>query len=479
MRKPSKRIPILPLTFRKKTIIIIAGTKIIGGGAMDNIIEQIRDMLSNRQYPKLREFLCEINAADIAAISEKISESSLPLLFRLLPKDLAAETFSMMDSDVQELLIRGFSDNEIREVFNELYVDDAADIVEEMPANVVKRILKNTDPETRAMINEILRYPEDSAGSLMNTEYISLRPNMTVEEAIKRIRRMIVDAETVYTCFVTADDRTLLGSLSIRTLLLAKKDELISDIMDKLAVYVRTHDDREDVAKAVNKYDAVTMPVVDDEMRLVGIVTFDDVIDVMQAETTEDIEMMAAIAPDDGSYFKMSDLRHARNRIVWLLVLMLSAAITGQILTNYEAAFAAEAILVSFIPMLMGTGGNCGSQTATLIIRGMSTDDIHLRDFFRVVWTELRVSLITSLILGAVNAARIIIQYRNPTLAVAVSLSIAGTVIMSQLIGCALPMIAKKLRMDPAVMAAPLITTIVDALSLVIYFTIASLFFNF
>lgn len=446
---------------------------------MEETIEKIEQMLLTRKYSELRGFLCDINAADIAAISARIDADYLPLLFRLLPKDLGAETFSMMEAEEQELLIRGFSDNEIKEVFDELYVDDAANIVEEMPANVVKRILQNTDPKIRKMINEILRYPEDSAGSLMNTEYISLRPNMTVEEAIKRIRRMIVDAETVYTCFVTSDDRTLLGSLSIRTLLLADKDELVSDIMDKSDIYVHTHDDKEDVAKAVNKYDFVTMPVVDDEMRLVGIVTFDDAIDVMQAETTEDIEMMAAIAPDEGSYFKMSDVRHARNRIVWLLVLMLSAAITGQILTNYEAAFAAQAILVSFIPMLMGTGGNCGSQTATLIIRGMSVDDIHLKDFFKVVWVELRVSLITSLVLGTVNAVRIILQYHNPTLALVVSLSIIGTVMMSQLIGCALPMAAKKLKMDPAVMAAPLITTIVDAGSLIIYFAIATRFFRF
>ena len=444
---------------------------------MEKDIEKIKAMLLLKRYADLRTFLSEMNAADVAAIFSEFDEE-LPIMFRLLPKDFAAEVFSHMDSDEQELLIRGFSDSEIKEVFDELYVDDAADIVEEMPANVVKRILQNTDSKMRNEINEILRYPEDSAGSLMTTEYISLRPNMTVAQAITRIRRTISDAETVYTCFVTADDRTLLGSLSIRALLVAEKDELISEIMDKSEICVHTHDDREDVAKAVKKYDCATIPVVDDEKRLVGMVTFDDAIDVMQEETTEDIEKMAAIAPNEESYFKVSDIAHARNRIVWLLVLMLSAAITGRILTNYEAAFAAEAILVSFIPMLMGTGGNCGSQTATLIIRGMSTDDIHMKDFFKVVWVEIRVAAITSLVLGAVNAARIILQYHNIELAIVVSLSIAGTVIVSQLIGCALPMAAKRLKMDPAVMAAPLITTIVDAASLIIYFSIAVRFFN-
>ncbi len=444
---------------------------------MDNETEKIKAMLVLKRYADLRALLCEMNAADAAAVFERFDEE-LPIMFRLLPKDFAAEVFSHMDSDEQELLIRGFSDSEIKEVFDELYVDDAVDIVEEMPANVVKRILQNTDTKKRSAINQILRYPEDSAGSLMTTEYISLRPNMTAEQAITRIRRTISGAETVYTCFVTADDRTLLGSISIRSLLVADKTEMISDIMDRSDICVHTHDDREDVAKAVKKYDCATIPVVDDEKRLVGMVTFDDAIDVMQEETTEDIEKMAAIAPNEESYFKMSDFAHARNRIVWLLILMLSAAITGQILANYEAAFAAQAILVSFIPMIMGTGGNCGSQTATLIIRGMSTDDINMGDFFKVVWVEIRVAVITSVVLGAVNALRIILQYHNLQLALVVSLSIAGTVIVSQLIGCALPMAAKRLKMDPAVMAAPLITTIVDAASLIIYFSIAVRFFN-
>ena len=419
-----------------------------------------------------------MNEADIAVIFEEINSESIPLLFRLLPKDLAADTFALMDSEYQEMLIRGFSDSELKEVFDELYVDDAADIVEEMPANVVKRILKNTDPEMRHSINEILKYPEDSAGSLMTTDYISLRPKMTVSDAIKRIRRTIADAETAYICYVTDDDRTLLGYLPIKNLLLADEDERISNIMEKTVICVHTHDDKEDVARDMSRYDFAAMPVVDDEGRLVGIVTFDDAIDVLQDEVTEDIERMAAINPTDESYFKTSDVKHAKNRIVWLLILMLSAAITGGILTKYEAACSAIPLLVSFIPMLMSTGGNCGSQSSTMIIRGMSLDEIRLRDFFRVVWMELRVSLLIGVTLSVVNGIRIWLMEGDVKIAVVVSLSIIGIVVISQFIGCALPMLAKRCKLDPAVMAAPLITTIVDAASILIYFSVAARFFN-
>lgn len=445
---------------------------------MEETIEKVKALLLLKKYQELRNFLNDINSSDLALLFDEIKEESLPLLFRLLKKDTAAETFTMMETERQELLIHSFSDKELHEMFEELYVDDAADIVEEMPANVVKRILKNTSPDTRKMINEILKYPEDSAGSLMNTQYISLRPNMTVGEAIQRIRSVIADTENVYTCFVTRDDRYFLGVVPVKTLLLSDKSEKVVDIMDKSDVYVHTHDDKEYVAKTVNKYNLVTIPVVDDERRLVGMVTFDDALDVMQEEATEDIEMMAAIAPTEESYFKTSDIAHAKNRIVWLLILMLSAALTGHIIANYEATFATEAILVSFIPMLMGTGGNCGSQSATLIIRGLSVDDIELKDFFKVVWKEIRVSAITSMVLGIVNAIRIIIQYNDAVLALVVSISIIVTVIIAQLIGCMLPMLAKRLKLDPAVMAAPLITTIVDACSVIIYFSIATKFFN-
>jgi magnesium transporter len=441
----------------------------------------IEALLKGKKYATLRDVLMTTNEADLAAIFSNLPEENLPLLFRLLPKDLAADTFALMDADSQELLIQGFSDNELKDVFDELYVDDAVDIVEEMPANVVKRILANTHPDTRKIINEILQYPEDSAGSLMSVEYISLRPKMTISDAIKRIRRTITNTETIYTCYVTDDNRHLLGYVSVRRLLLAEKDEIIEDIMDS-PIFVRTTDDKEDVAKKMGRYDFVTMPVVDDEMRLVGIIMFDDALDVIQDETTEDIERMAAISPTEESYFKTSDFKHAKNRITWLLILMLSATITGKILNYYEAAFSTLPILVGFIPMLMGTGGNCGSQSSTMIIRGMAIDQIRLKDFFKVIWLELRVSLIISVTLAVVNGARIILMYwSNPqkmSLALVISISIVGIVIISQFIGCSLPMLAKKLKLDPAVMAAPLITTIVDAASIFIYFTVATKFFN-
>lgn len=438
----------------------------------------IETLLKNKKYSSLRDILSSMNEADIAELFSDVKEESLPLLFRLLPKDLAADTFALMDSDEQELLIRGFSDNEIKEVFDELYVDDAVDIVEEMPANVVKRILQNTDSQTRSMINEILKYPEDSAGSLMTTDYISLRPKMTVQDAIKRIRRKIHEAETIYTCYVTDDNRKLLGYLSVRMLLLAQPDDKICDIMDETVICVHTLDDKENVAKDMNKYDFVAMPVVDDEGRLVGIVTFDDAIDVMQEEATEDIERMAAISPTEDSYFKTSDIKHAKNRIFWLLVLMLSAAITGGILTKYEDATSAIPALAAFIPMLMSTGGNCGSQSSTLIISGMSTDEIKLKDYLKVAFMEFRVSLILSIVLAVLNGIRIWITEGDFLIALVVSLSIICIVIISQFIGCSLPMLAKKIKLDPAVMAAPLITTIVDAAAILIYFNIATRFFN-
>ena len=431
-----------------------------------------------KKYRTLKDILSTLNEADIAALFTELPNDTLPVLFRLLPKNLAADTFVLMESEDQELLIHGFSDNELKAVVDELYVDDAADLIDEMPANVVTRILQNTDPEKRQMINEILKYPEDSAGSLMTTEYISLRPDMTIQEAIKRIRRTITEKETVYTCYVTDDSRYLLGYLSVKTLLISDEDAIIKNIMETTPICVNTMDDKEDVAKMMTKYDFVSMPVVDDEIRLVGIVTFDDAIDVIQEETTEDLEIMAAMSPTEDSYFKTSDIKHARNRILWLLILMLGAALTGAIISRYENAFGAMPILVSFIPMLMGTGGNCGAQSSTMIIRGMSIDEIKLKDFFKVLWTEFRISLILSSVLALVNGVRIWIANNDPMLAVVVSLSIIGTIIVAEVIGCMLPMLAKKCRLDPAIMASPLITTIVDAVSILIYFNIASVFFK-
>ncbi len=445
---------------------------------MDQLEKIINALIANKEYSSLKTMLKTMNEADIAEIFSNLPTENMLRLFRLLPKDLAADTFAFMDADEQELLIHSFSDSELKEVFDELYIDDAADVIEEMPANVVKRILANTDSDTRKQINEILKYPEDSAGSIMTVEYISLRPDMTINDAIKRIRRVITEAETIYTCYVTDNNRHLLGYLSVKDLLLADENETVKNIMETTPICVHTTDDEEDVAKMMAKYDFVTMPVVDDEMRLVGIVTFDDAISVLQEETTEDFEKMAAIAPGDDSYFKTSVFRHASRRILWLLILMISGIITGVLISGYEETLQAVTALSAFIPMLMGTGGNCGSQSSTLIIRGMAVDDIRPRDFFKVVWMELRVSLLASIALAFINWLRIMVMYKDTRLAAVVSLALIGTVVMAQLIGCSLPIAAKKLKLDPAVMAAPLITTIVDAGSVLVYFTIATRFFN-
>ena len=387
-----------------------------------------------------------------------------------------------MDTDNQELLIRGFSDNELKEVVDELYVDDAADIVEEMPANVVKRILKQADPETRKMINEILNYPEDSAGSIMTTEYVSLRPKMTAEEAIKRIRRTGVDKETIYTCYVTQDDRTLIGYLSIKTLILSEEDDRIEDIMDSNIIAVRTTDDQEDVARMFSKYNFMALPVVDKEDRLVGIVTVDDAIDVLTEETTEDIEKMAAITPSEKPYLKTSVIETWKARMPWLLLLMISATFTGLIITKFETALAAQVALMSFVPMLMDTAGNSGSQASVTVIRGIALQEIGFVDFFKVVLKEARVSLICGATLAVVCFGKIMLVdhllMHNPAVTAMVAFTVAVTLVLTivcaKLVGCMLPMLAERLKLDPAVMASPFITTIVDAVSLLIYFKVAT-----
>ena len=449
---------------------------------MTALAKTIETLLENKKYSSLRDVLSSMNEADIAAMFSEVSSDSLPLLFRLLPKDLAADTFALMDTDEQELLIRGFSDNEIKEVFDELYVDDAADIVEEMPANVVKRILKNTEPDMRQMINEILKYPEDSAGSLMTTDYISLRPKMTISDAIKRIRRTINEAETIYTCYVT-ENRKLIGVITVKDLFMADEDDKIADIMETHIISVDTLEDKEIVGHMFRKYDFLALPVVDKDNRLVGIVTFDDAMDVIQDENTEDFSKMAAIAPNEESYFRTGIFKHAKSRIVWLLILMISATITQIITNRYEAAFAAVPLLVSFMPMIMDTGGNCGAQSSTLIIRGIALDEIHFSDFFKVVFKEFRISIIVSSVLAVVNGVRIYIMYQHKCdypfmLALTIALSIIATVILSKVIGSMLPMLAKKCRLDPAIMATPLITTIVDCCSLFLYFNIATIVFS-
>lgn len=449
------------------------------------IVEKaILSLLNEKKYSPLRDILITMNPSDIAALFDDLEESRIPLMFRLLPKELAAETFVEMEPDAQELLIQGFSDNELKEVLDELYVDDAADLVEEMPANVVKRILKHADPEMRNSINQILRYDENSAGSIMTTEYVSLRTNMTVEEAILRIRRQGVDKETIYTCYVTDHNRTLLGLVTVKDLLLAEDDETkISDIMLTNLIYATTSTDKEEVARMLSKYNFLAMPVVDTENRMVGIVTFDDAMDVMEDEATEDIEMMAAMMPSEKSYLKNSVFELFKHRIPWLLILMVSSTFTGMIITCFEDALAAQVALTAFIPMLMGTGGNCGSQSSVSIIRALSLNELEFSDIFQVIWKEVRTAVLCGTALAVVCFVKILLidgwLMHNEGISVMVSLvvccALAVTVLAAKLVGAILPMVAKAVNLDPAVMASPFITSIVDALSLLVYFLFARL----
>ena len=443
----------------------------------------ILTMVEDKKYATLRDILVTVNPADIAGIFNSLDDKRIPLMFRLLPKELAAETFVEMEPEDQELLIQGFSDNELKEVLGELYVDDAVDIIEEMPANVVRRILSQADPEMRQSINQILRYPENSAGAWMTTEYVSLRPNMTVEEAILRIRRQGVDKETIYTCYVTKD-RTLLGIVTVKDLLLAEDDEmLISDLMETDLISVTTHTDQEEVARIFSKYDFIALPVVDMENRLVGIVTVDDAIDVMEEEATEDIELMGGMLPSENTYLRSSVWELFKNRIPWLLFLMLSATFTGMIINSFEGALAAQVALTAFIPMLMGTGGNSGSQSSVTIIRALSLDEVEFSDLPRVVWKEIRTAVLCGLALAVVCFIKIWLVdrllFNNPDISLMVDavvcLAMFVTVLLAKTVGAVLPMVAKVLKLDPAVMASPFITSIVDALSLLVYFLFATM----
>lgn len=400
------------------------------------------------------------------------------MVYRLLPKEQAAEVFVKLEPDDQERLINCLTDSEIKKVMDEIYMDDAADLIEEMPSNVVKRILANTKSENRKIINELLKYPEDTAGTLMTTEFIDLRENMTVEDAFKTIKDTGLRKETVYNCYVLTEDRKLLGVIDIKDLLIAEKDEKIKDLMDTNVIETHTLEDQEEITKMFDKYDCVAIPVVDREERLVGIITIDDVIDVMQEETLEDFEKMAAITPNNETYFKTSVFKHAKNRIIWLLILMVSATITGTIITNFEGAISSLPILVAFLPMLMDTGGNSGSQASTLIIRGLAMDEITTKDLFRAMWKEFRVSLIVGSILALANGIRIFVQYQDAKIATVVAATLMCTVIIAKLLGCLMPIGAKKLKLDPAIMASPLITTIVDACSVFIFFNFATLVFH-
>ena len=438
--------------------------------------EEILSLLEEKKYAAIRDIFIEMNPADLAALFNDLPKDRTPVLFRLLPKELAADTFIEMDSDIQEHLIKGFSDTELRDVLDEMFVDDAVDIVEEMPANVVKRILSNTDADTRAMINKILQYPEDSAGSLMTVEYVSLRKNMTVQEALTRIRRTGVDKETIYTCYVTDYNRKLLGIVTAKDLLLSVEDDLISDIMETNMIFVHTHTDKEEVAQRFSKYDLLALPVVDDEERLVGIVTIDDAIDVMEEEATEDIEKMAAIRPGDKPYFQTSVWQTYKARIPWLLILMVSATFTSLIITKFESVLDASIVLSAAIPMLMDTGGNCGGQASVTIIRALSLDDVEFKDIFRVIWKELRVGVLCGISLAIVNFAKMLILHQGTVLIVGViSLALFCAVVVAKFIGCVLPILANKVGFDPAVMSSPFITTIVDALTLLLYVNLAIL----
>ena len=443
----------------------------------------LTSMLEEKKYGTLRDILVTMNPADIAGIFSGMEEQKLPLLFRLLPKELAAETFVEMEPDEQELLIRSFSDNELKEIVDELYVDDAAELVDEMPANVVKRILRQADPEMRKSINQILRYPENSAGSIMTTEYVSLRPHMTVEEAILRIRRQGVDKETIYTCYVTKD-RTLLGLVTVKDLLLADDDETrIEDIMITNLISVTTQTDQEEVARMLSKYDFLALPVVDNENRMVGIITFDDAMEVMEDEATEDIEIMGGMLPSEKTYLKSTVWELFKNRIPWLMLLMVSATFTGMIITGFEDALDSMVVLTAFIPMLMGTGGNSGSQSSVTIIRALSLDELKFADLPRVIWKEIRTAVICGAVLALACFVKIWLvdklllgnQDINLMVDAVVCIALFVTVLLAKLVGAVLPLAAKAIKLDPAVMASPFITTIVDAVSLLVYFMVAKM----
>ena len=459
---------------------------------MASLATAITSLIESKKYGTLRDILVTMNAADIAALFEDLEPEMLPRLFRLLPKELAADTFVEMESDSQELLIKGFSDSELKDVIDELYIDDAVDIVEEMPANVVKRILMQTDPDTRKLINELLKYPDDSAGSIMTTEYVELRPNWTVEDAIKTIRRTGIDKETINICYVTRADRTLYGYVTIRRLILSQPDVLIGELADQNVISCKTLDDQETVAQMLSKYDLIAIPVVDGENRLVGIVTVDDAIDVLQEEATEDIEKMAAITPSDKPYLKTGVFGLYLHRIPWLCILMIAAIFTELVINHFSNLMSIQfqsfisAMLLACIPMLMDTGGNAGNQASVTIIRGLSLGEIEFKDLPRVIFKECRISLLAGATLAVVNFGKMMLMYAityhnnfenqfTPYLLIAITVSIAlmCTVFLAKFIGCSLPILAKKIGFDPAVMAGPFITTIVDVTSLLLLFGLA------
>ena len=435
------------------------------------------ELLTDKKYLELKKVLSEYNSVDLAELLLDMEDKDLAFVFRMIDKDKAAEVFSYMDDDQRQVLLQSFTSQEIRLILDAMYTDDAVDLLEDMPANVVNHLLDQVSQDTRADINRLLKYPEDSAGSIRTVEYIDVTLQMTVQQTLDKIRTIGIHSETVYTCYVV-EKRKLCGIVAAEALLTNDGDTQVKELMEENYIFIRTTDDREDAAKLFRKYDLIAIPVLDQEGYIVGIVTFDDAIDVLTEETTEDIHKMAAIASSEESYLKTSVLEHARHRILWLLILMFSATITGAIITKYENAFTAIPLLVSFIPMLMDTGGNCGSQSSTLIIRGLAVDELHFSDFFTILWKEFRVAIVVGVVLALANGVRIFWVYKNLPMAVVVAASLVVTIVIAKLVGCILPILAKRLHMDPAIMASPLITTIVDTCSIVIYFQIATLMFH-
>ena len=446
---------------------------------MENRNAELYELIEKKKFIELREILIEMNEVDISEFLETLEIEKMTVVFRMLPKEISSEVFAFLESDTQEHIINSVTDSELSEIIEDLFVDDAVDLLEELPAYVVKRVLKNAKSETRNLINQFLRYEENSAGSIMTAEFIHLRKNMTVDSAFEKVRKVARDMETIYTCYVTNDSRKLEGVISIKTMILSDPNVLLEEIMEDDVISVSTDDDREEVAALFSKYGLLSLPVVDHERRLVGIVTVDDAVDVINEEATEDFEIMAAMRPSEKPYLRTGVFSLAKNRIMWLLVLMISAMLTGKVLEKFESAFAAFPLLVTFIPMLTGTGGNAGSQSSTLIIRGMALSEISMKDIGRVIWKEIRVSVLVGFALSAVNYARLLMMYPdNALLAFVVALSLFATVIIAKVTGCILPMLARLVNADPAIMAAPIITTLVDVFALVFYFTMAQKILN-
>lgn len=438
-------------------------------------MDEILELLETKQYTNLRQYLSEMNDADIAARLEELPEEEMLKVFRILPKDMAADVFSYLEVESGQFIITSLSDKEAATIIDNLMADDATDFLEEMPANIVKKLLANAKPDTRRDINHLLRYPEDSAGSIMTVEYVDLKENLTVEEAIERIRGVGLDSETINICYVLDSRRTLVGTVALRYLLLSQPGERIGDIMHENVISLNTLMDQEEVARQFQKYDFIAMPVVDNENRLVGIITVDDVVDIMEEEATEDMEKMAAIVPSDKPYMRTGVFETYKKRIPWLLLLMISATFTGKIISSFEEALSACVVLTAYIPMLMDTGGNAGGQSSVTIIRGLSLNEIEFKDMFRVIWKEIRVAVVCGITLGVANFAKLmLVDHLEVMVAVVVCGTMVLTVFLAKIVGCSLPMLAKKAGFDPAVMASPFITTIVDALSLMIYFQIAT-----